>query len=108
MLLELPDEDACAQALGVIGRIGNKWTMLVLGRLRDGPRHFGELRRTVSGISHRMLTRTLRDLEADGFVMRTVRSPRVDYALTERGVRMLNSVVELAAIATEKTRLDHH
>ncbi|GAA0247875.1 helix-turn-helix domain-containing protein [Cryptosporangium japonicum] len=102
MLIETVDEDACAQVLGVIGRIGNKWTMLVLGRLRTGPVHFGELRRSVTGISHRMLTRTLRDLEADGFVTRTVHPPRVEYALTERGIRMLDSVLELAAIAIDK------
>ncbi|WP_051570950.1 winged helix-turn-helix transcriptional regulator [Cryptosporangium arvum] len=102
MLSETPDEDACAQVLGVISRIGNKWTMLVLGRLRTGPRHFGELRRSVTGISHRMLTLTLRDLEADGFVTRRADPPHVKYALTERGVRMLDSVLALAAIAIDK------
>ncbi|MFG1925354.1 winged helix-turn-helix transcriptional regulator [Cryptosporangium sp. NPDC048952] len=68
------DEAACTHVLETIGQIGNKWTMLVLGRLRGGP----------------MLT--LRGLERDGLVTRTSRPPRVEYALTELGTSMFDSV----------------
>lgn len=76
--------------------------MLLIGTLGAGPRRFNELRRTVEGISQRMLTLTLRGLERDGLVSRTVHPtvpPRVEYALTKLGVTLLVPVSGLAAWA---------
>ncbi|GHG16245.1 MULTISPECIES: winged helix-turn-helix transcriptional regulator [Amycolatopsis] len=72
----------------VLDLLANKWTALVLGALARGPHRFGELRRAVDGISQKMLTQNLRQLERDGFVTRTVyptTPPTVEYALTEMG-----------------------
>jgi DNA-binding HxlR family transcriptional regulator len=72
----------------VLARIAGKWTIFIVGALSKGPRRFSDLRREVAGISQKMLTVTLRDLEKDGFVTRTVTPtipPRVDYELTEMG-----------------------
>lgn len=72
----------------VLDQIGGKWTIYVITLLSDGPRRFMELKREIEGISQKSLTATLRDLERDGFVTRTVTPsipPRVDYALTEMG-----------------------
>ncbi len=73
----------------VLDLIGSKWSVLVIGRLEDGPYRFGELRRAVPGITQKMLTQTLRRLEQDGMVHRRVlaemRPPRVEYSLTDLG-----------------------
>ncbi|WP_400218811.1 winged helix-turn-helix transcriptional regulator [Methanomethylophilus alvi] len=68
--------------------IGDKWKVLILRDLMDGTRRFGELRRSVGGISQKVLTEKLRELEADGILTRTAYAeipPRVEYALTELG-----------------------
>lgn len=99
-----PDEDACRHVLQVLGRIGDKWTVLVIGQLRAGPLRFGELQRAVTGISQRMLTLTVRALERDGLITRTVHPsspPRVEYALTELGVTLLDPVLALAGWAIQ-------
>ena len=78
----------CNAVSSILSRIGDKWTVLVVMILADGPKRFNELRRAVGGISQRMLTLTLRGLERDGLVRRTVFPtipPRVDYELTELG-----------------------
>jgi DNA-binding HxlR family transcriptional regulator len=72
--------------------VGDKWTILVVQRLGGGPKRFNELRNEVGGISQKMLTTTLRSLERDGFVTRTVFPtipPRVDYELTDLGRELL-------------------
>lgn len=73
----------------VLDLIGSRWSVLVIGRLEEGPHRFGELRRAVPGITQKMLTRTLRRLEEDGMVHRKVlaemRPPRVEYSLTDLG-----------------------
>ncbi len=72
----------------VLAQISGKWTILVVRGLSDGPKRFSELKRQIEGVSQKMLTATLRDLEKDGFVSRKVTPsipPRVDYALTEMG-----------------------
>jgi len=72
----------------VLDLLANKWTALAIGALEDGPRRFGELRRKLEGVSQKMLTQTLRELERDGLVSRTVYPVvplRVDYALTDLG-----------------------
>ena len=72
----------------VLDRIGDKWTALVIGVLEDGTQRFSELQRSIGGISQKMLTQTLRSLERDGLVNRTVYAevpPRVEYELTSLG-----------------------
>jgi DNA-binding HxlR family transcriptional regulator len=71
-----------------LDRIAGKWTVLIVDLLGDGTKRFSELYRRIGGISQKMLTQTLRELEADGYVTRTVFAtvpPRVDYALTPLG-----------------------
>jgi DNA-binding HxlR family transcriptional regulator len=90
----------------VLNRIGDKWSVLVVALLRDGPMRFNEIKRSVDGISQRMLTLTLRGLERDGLVTRTVTPttpPRVDYELTELGSTLLGPIMSLADWA-EKNR----
>lgn len=75
----------------VLAQISGKWTILVVRVLSDGPKRFSELKRQIDGVSQKMLTATLRDLEKDGFVSRKVTPsipPRVDYALTEMGLEL--------------------
>ena len=78
----------CQAISGILSRIGDKWTVLVVNLLGQGPKRFSEIKREVGGISQRMLTLTLRALERDGLVTRTVHPtvpPSVEYALTELG-----------------------
>jgi DNA-binding HxlR family transcriptional regulator len=82
------DESTRTLVRDMLERLGDKWTLLVIRRLVDGPLRFTTLQEAVDGISHRMLTRTLRALERDGMVSRTVHAvapPRVDYRLTPTG-----------------------
>ena len=75
----------------VLGRIGSKWTVYVIMGLTTGPMRFSELKRHIEGVSQKMLTATLRDLEQDGFVTRKVTPtipPRVDYELTDMGMEL--------------------
>ncbi|MER6735656.1 winged helix-turn-helix transcriptional regulator [Streptomyces puniciscabiei] len=72
----------------ILDVLANKWTMLLMGALSGGPMRFGELRRRLDGITQKMLTQTLRTLERDGLVTRTVYPtipPKVEYAATELG-----------------------
>jgi DNA-binding HxlR family transcriptional regulator len=92
----------CRAISEVLGRVGDKWSVLVVTRLGDGPKRFNELKRAIGGISQRMLTLTLRGLERDGLVTRTVFltiPPRVDYALTPLGRDLLQPVSALGAWA---------
>ncbi len=85
----------CRAVSDILQRIGDKWTVLVVGKLGAGPMRFNELRSAVGGISQKMLTTTLRGLERDGFITRTVFPtipPRVDYALTDLGCELLEPV----------------
>ena len=82
----------------VLDRVGDKWSVLVIYLLGDGTRRFTDLLRSIDGISQRMLTVTLRGLERDGLVTRTVHPvvpPRVDYALTPLGRTLLESIQPL-------------
>ncbi|MEU0742965.1 helix-turn-helix domain-containing protein [Streptomyces sp. NPDC006134] len=100
----------CRQVLRILALIGDKWSILVIGQLRDRTLRFSELHRAVTGISQRMLTLTLRQLERDGLLTRTVHPsvpPRVDYALTPLGASLLDSVVALGDWATEHRREIH-
>ena len=85
----------CRRVSAILARVGDKWTVLVVRQLGDGPRRFSEIRRAVGSISQKMLTTTLRGLERDGFVTRTVFPtvpPRVDYTLTALGCDLLKPV----------------
>lgn len=91
----------------IFERIGDKWTLLVIGMLDEGPQRFTTLRKMVPGISQRMLTLTLRHLERDGLVSREVYAevpPRVEYALTELGATLLPPVLVLAEWALQHQR----
>lgn len=75
----------------LLDRIGDRWTVLVVGSLSDGPLRYSELKKEIDGISQKMLTQTLRSLERDGLVTRTITAvipPRVDYELTETGMSL--------------------
>ena len=88
----------CRAVSGVLARIGDKWSVLIVSRLGDGPMRFNELKHNIGGISQRMLTLTLRGLERDGLITRTVYPtvpPRVDYELTALGRSLLQPVSAL-------------
>ncbi|MEJ0037732.1 MAG: helix-turn-helix domain-containing protein [Gammaproteobacteria bacterium] len=93
-----PEED-CRAISETLGRIGDKWTVLVVELLAEGPVRFNELRRTIGDISQRMLTLTLRGLERDGLVTRTVYPtipPRVEYTLTKLGRTLREPLIAVA------------
>ena len=83
-----PMDHDCRPVGEILHQIGGKWTVLIINTLSDGPMRFSELKRMVGGISQKVLTSTLRELEMDGFITRTVTPsipPRVDYELTDLG-----------------------
>jgi DNA-binding HxlR family transcriptional regulator len=91
--------EPCRPVSEILARVGDKWSVLIVKVLGDGPQRFNTLRRLVGGISQRMLTLTLRSLERDGLVTRTAFPtipPRVDYALTALGRSLLLPVSALA------------
>jgi DNA-binding HxlR family transcriptional regulator len=95
------DEHQNCRALGqVLDRIGDKWTVMVVGALSKGPLRFNALLRVIGGVSHRMLTLTLRALERDGLVTRTVHPtvpPKVEYELTKVGRSLIEPLSSLSA-----------
>lgn len=79
----------------VLGLVADKWTVLIVGRLATGTKRFGELKREVSGISQKVLTQTLRELERDGVVTRKIYAsvpPKVEYSLTPLGCTLIDLV----------------
>jgi len=96
------DLGTCTAMSDILNRIGDKWSVQIVGRLARGTMRFSELRRAIDGISQRMLTLTLRNLERDGLVTRTVYPtvpPRVDYALTPLGETLTGPIDALWAWA---------
>jgi len=94
-----PTSEDCRDLSSILARVGDKWTVLIVVLLGDGPKRFNEIRRIVGGISQRMLTFTLRGLERDGLVTRTVfptTPQRVDYELTELGSTLWEAVEPLS------------
>ena len=88
----------------VLNRIGDKWSLLVIGTLDQGRMRFSELQRHIPGISQRMLTLTVRQLERDGLVTRTVHAevpPRVEYELTVMGATLIAPSLALATWAVD-------
>jgi DNA-binding HxlR family transcriptional regulator len=119
MTVHLPDPNAedCRALSSILARVADKWTVLIVVLLGEGPRRFNEIKRLVGGISQRMLTFTLRGLERDGLVTRTVyptTPPRVDYQLTELGGTLWEAVEPLSSwarahvneILASRTRFD--
>ena len=98
-----PDgEPSACRAREVLQRVGDKWSMYVIDLLGQGTMRFSELNRAVDGITARMLTVTLRGLERDGIVTRTIHPvipPRVDYALTPMGLTLLDAIGALVSWA---------
>ncbi|MGJ5620167.1 winged helix-turn-helix transcriptional regulator [Sulfitobacter sp. MF3-043] len=89
----------------VLAQIGDKWSLLVILMLRDGEYRFSAIQRAIPDISQRMLTQTLRKLERDGLVRRTVTPsipPRVDYAITDLGQSLFAPIGAMAQWAVEK------
>lgn len=85
--------NAACPSRQMLSRIGDKWAVMILGVLKQQPIRFGALKRMCDGISQKMLTQTLRNLERDGLVNRrviTVKPLQVEYALTETGVSLLS------------------
>src|SRR3982751_3656317 len=95
--------EACRAVSAVLARIGDKWSVLIVSRLGNRAMRFNELKRQIGGISQRMLTLSLRGLERDGLVTRTVTPsipPRVDYALTPLGVSLQEPVAAIGEWAS--------
>ena len=95
--------DSTCPSRQVLDRIGDKWSVLILGLLADGPRRFTELSRQIEDVSQKMLTQTLRGLERDGLISRTVHAsvpPRVDYASTDLGRTLTATLAALEAWAS--------
>ena len=105
-----PSNPVCRTISTLLQRIGDKWTVLVVATLGEGPRRFNELRREIPSVSQRMLTLTLRNLERDGLVSRAVTPsipPRVDYALTDLGNSLLSPVNALTVWALDNVAAIH-
>jgi len=107
----------CRRVGSILSLVGDKWTVLIVMLLREGPRRFNDIKRTVGGISQQMLTRTLKALERDGLAYRTVHPtvpPQVEYGLTALGHSLSQPVLELgewagdhvAEIETNRARYD--
>jgi DNA-binding HxlR family transcriptional regulator len=92
----------CRKISEILSRVGDKWTVLIVMVLRERPRRFNDIKRTVGGISQQMLTRTLKALERDGMVSRTVHPtvpPQVEYELTALGHSLSEPVMQLGTWA---------
>jgi len=96
--------DYCRPTGDILARLGEKWVIPIFGHLKDGPLRFSELAEDIEGISERMLTMSLRSLERDGLIDRSVlptAPPRVEYALSERGKSLMPALFGLHAWAEE-------
>jgi DNA-binding HxlR family transcriptional regulator len=105
-----PHSPVCRTISTLLSRIGDKWTVLVVQTLAGGSKRFNELRREIPSVSQRMLTLTLRNLERDGLVRRTVTPtipPRVDYELTDLGHSLQKPICGLANWALENVDAIH-
>lgn len=105
-----PTSPTCRTIGTLLSRIGDKWTVLVVQTLGRGSKRFNELRREIPSVSQRMLTLTLRNLERDGLVSRTVTPsipPRVDYELTELGRSLQKPICGLASWAMDNVETIH-
>ncbi|MCU7367637.1 helix-turn-helix transcriptional regulator [Pantoea stewartii] len=97
-VLPAPETEGCQATREILNRIGDKWSLYIIASLANGKQRFNQLRRSIDGISQRMLTLTLRGLERDGLISRTVYPtipPRVDYELTDLGRSLSEPVMAL-------------
>ncbi|MBB5874148.1 DNA-binding HxlR family transcriptional regulator [Allocatelliglobosispora scoriae] len=104
MQVPLPHDELTCQVREILDRVGDKWSLAIVNELGGGTRRFTELKRAIHGISQRMLTASLRNLERDGLVSRTVYPvvpPRVDYELTGLGHTFLKTAWSLMSWAIE-------
>jgi DNA-binding HxlR family transcriptional regulator len=100
------DGQTCDTISGMLARIGDKWSLLVVSTLGDGPFRFNDLRRSIGDISQKMLSSTLKALERDGMITRTVVPtvpPQVQYELTDLGRELLVPVLALALWTEQNT-----
>jgi DNA-binding HxlR family transcriptional regulator len=115
--LAITEDDEKCPVRGILDKIGDKWSMLIVLTLSAGPLRFNEVKRRIPDISQKMLTQTLRDLQRDGMVARQVFPtvpPAVEYRLTELGASILEPFGHLigwadrshAAIAASRSRFD--
>src|SRR3954452_564071 len=113
-----PLHEDCEKVSRILARVGEKWSMLVVMLLRDGPRRFNDIKRNTGGISQQMLTRPLRALERDGMVTRTISPtspPQVESRLTELGRSMSEPVLafgrwvreHMEDVEAARRRFDH-
>lgn len=101
------DTPACPVAT-TVGLIGNKWKLLIMRDVMSGPKRFGELRKSLDGISQKVLTDNLRSMEEDGILTRTVYAevpPRVEYALSELGESMRPIIKEMEKWGTDYKKI---
>ncbi|ASK94614.1 transcriptional regulator [Xanthomonas citri pv. vignicola] len=101
-----PDADTCKALGNMLDRVGDQWTVMVVGMLSGGAMRFNALQRAVPGVSHRMLTLALRGLERDGLVKRIAFAtvpPKVEYGLTPLGLS-LKAPLEVLAKWVQKNR----
>jgi Predicted transcriptional regulators len=110
--LTVTSHKECMRITQTLARFGDRWTLPVVAALVDGTMRFNQIRREVSGISQQMLTRTLRTLERDGMVSRTVHPttpPQVDYALTPLGQSLAREAIRLGKWAQlHQDEIDAH
>ncbi len=100
--IETAGERDCKALVEVLARVGDKWTIMIVGALANGPMRYNQIRKRIGSISQRMLTLTLKGLEQDGLVKRTLYPtipPRVDYELTDLGRTLRMSLKPLHAWA---------
>lgn len=105
-----PSNPVCRTISSLLSRIGDKWSVLVVQTLAEGPKRFNELRREIPSVSQRMLTLTLRNLERDGLVTRTVTPsipPRVDYELTDLGHSLQTPICGLVQWSMDNVQAIH-
>lgn len=110
--LTVTSEKECLRVVETLSRLGDRWTLPLVATLGDGGKRFNQIRRDVSGISQQMLTRTLRALERDGMVSRTVHPttpPQVEYALTPLGHSLATEAIRLGNWAlAHREQIDAH
>lgn len=110
--LTVTSEKECLRVVETLSRLGDRWTLPLVATLGDGGKRFNQIRRDVSGISQQMLTRTLRALERDGMVSRTVHPttpPQVEYALTALGHSLATEAIRLGNWAlAHREQIDAH